>query len=86
MAKTKKTQTPARKRFIPTQAYFDPTAATLTVVSYNGATLLNRTVPAEVVTAAREEQEQWAREVVRETGRKADARARDYPYGFLFNV
>lgn len=74
------------KRYIPTQAYFDPADASLQIVAPNGSTIAQTAVPAEICNAAREEQEEWTREAVRALGRKTRGRVREYPYGFLFNV
>lgn len=78
--------TKTTKRYIPTQAYFDPADASLQIVTGNGTTLDTLRIPADVVSATREEQEDWTKQAVKTLGRRTRGRVREYPYGFLFNV
>lgn len=78
--------TKTAKRYIPTQAYFDGTAATLTIVSPNGTTVASTSVPETIATADRTQQETWTRETVRTLGHRTRGRVREYPWGFMFNV
>lgn len=78
--------TKTRKRYNPTQAYLDPTAALLTVVAPNSKVLAHSPVPQNVTEADRADQEAWTRDTLRTMGFRTKGKFRDYPYGILVNV
>lgn len=71
--------------YTPTQAYLD-TAGTFTIVTGRGTIIHTEPVPATVLAAPREDQEKWVTERVATKEHRTQGTAREYPYGFLFNL
>lgn len=71
--------------YTPTQAYLD-TTGTFTIVTGRGSILHTETVPLPVLMADRPEQEAWVTERVGVKSHRVQGQAREYPYGFLFNL
>ena len=73
-------------RPLSTEAYFDPTAATLMIVTPRGVTLKEYEVPTEVLEKPLAQQETWVRTMIRKSGSTPSGRAQFYPYGFFYQV
>lgn len=73
-------------RTLATEAYFDPTDATLTVVTPKNQVLRTTPIPAEILAEPRNRQETWVRTQIRKMGSKPEGRSVDYPWGFFYQV
>lgn len=73
-------------RILATEAYFDPTAATLTVVTPKNQVLRTVTIPEDVLAEPRNRQETWVRTQIRKMGSTPQGRSTDYPWGFFYQV
>lgn len=73
-------------RILATEAYFDPTAATLTVVTAKNQTLRTVGIPEDILSEPRNRQETWVRTQIRKMGAKPEGRAYEYPWGFFYQV
>ena len=71
--------------YTPTQAYLDQ-SGTFTIVTGRGVVIHTEPVPATILAAPREDQEQWISERATAKAHRTQGTARDYPYGILFNL
>lgn len=73
-------------RILATEAYFDPTDATLTVVTPKNQVLRTVPIPESVLAEPRNRQETWVRTQIRKMGSTPQGRSTDYPWGFFYQV
>lgn len=73
-------------RILATEAYFDPTAATLTVVTPKNQVLRTVAIPEDILSEPRNRQETWVRTQIRKMGSTPQGRSTDYPWGFFYQV
>lgn len=73
-------------RMLATEAYFDPTEATLTVVTPKNQVLRTTAIPEEILEDTRARQETWVRTQIRKMGSAPQGRSMDYPWGFFYQV
>lgn len=73
-------------RILATEAYFDPTDATLTVVTPKNQVLRTTPIPADILAEPRARQETWTRTQIRKMGLTPQGRSTDYPWGFFYQA